>query len=400
MFFELFYQGSFVTSQHLSETIILVVDDDAQVLDALRRVLEAQQYRVICASNPEEAQKLLAENSPDLILSDMAMPGEDGLSFYERVRRETSLSDVPFIFLTALDCEERRLRATRSGADEYLIKPVEPDTLLAVVEGKLQRSKQLKEISTQKMQALHKRIIHTLSHEFRTPLVSIHAGAELLIEKVAEQDDPTSKLILEAILTGGRRLQRLVDDFMLLQQLDVSDSVTSSMHSSSVVGLSRAVEDTIEMFVAQRRLNEKRPVVQFSIVGSEDVDDLSVPGDYLSDIILRLLENAFKFGGIEQPVDVKVMLSSPYAEVIIRDYGPGFLQEPNAGRVCEPFMQIKREVYEQQGCGVGLTIAQFLAKVNGCEIRFSTPKEGTGVAAHILVPVTEKPSSFHSLPAL
>ena len=74
---------------------------------------------------------------------------------------------------------------------------------------------------------------------------------------------------------------------------------------------------------------------------------------YLSDILLRFLENAYKFGGSERPIDVKVVLAEPYAEIIVRDYGPGFLEELDANRVFEPFMQIKRDVYEQQGCGVG-----------------------------------------------
>lgn len=372
-----------------SETVILVVDDNAEVLDALRRILEAESYSVVCALSPGEAQELLSSNPPDLILSDMLMPDEDGFSFYERIRRETTLHDIPFIFLTAVVCEESKLRATRSGCDEYLLKPIEPETLLAVVEGNLHKARHRKKISAQKMQNLHKRIIHTLSHEFRTPLVSIQAGAELLIEKSSKDEDPTTKLILEAILTGGRRLQRLVEDFMLLQQLDMNEKLNPEIRTTSIVELSHVVENTVEAFVSQRRLNAKQPVVRFSVIENRGVKEVQVSSDYLSDILLRLLENAYKFGGSGQPIDVEVVLMEPFAEIIVRDYGPGFLEEPDATRVFEPFMQIKRDVYEQQGCGVGLTIAQFLAKINGCQLHFSSPQEGSGVAVHIIVPVAE-----------
>jgi DNA-binding response OmpR family regulator len=198
------------------ECSILVVDDNHEVLEALRRVLEAHHYRVQCATTAGEAQRLLLKNPPNLILSDLLMPDKDGFSFYEHVRKSTVLHDIPFIILTGAESPELRLQAHREGCDDYLLKPIDPDELLAVVEGKLQRARQLKEVSARRMQVLHRRIIHTLSHEFRTPLVSIQAGAELLSERIDAEGDPTAKLVLDAIHEGGKRLQRLVEDFMLL----------------------------------------------------------------------------------------------------------------------------------------------------------------------------------------
>lgn len=377
-----------------AETLILVVDDNVEVLQALRRVLESQQYTVACATSTAEAESLVAKTPPDLIVSDVLLPETDGFAFYEYIRKATTLHDIPFIFLTGNDSIEHRLQAARGGCDEYLLKPVEPEMFLAVVEGKLQRARHFRAMSAQKMQSLHKRIIHTLSHEFRTPLVSIQAGAELLIERMKQQNDPNAALILEAILTGGRRLQRLVEDFMLLQQLDIGDAIDNRTKAQSIAQLGRLVEDTIETFVSQRRLNSHQPTVHFSVVSDEDTDEREVVGDYLADVVLRLLENAYKFGGPSEAIEVTVVLSAPHAEIIIRDHGPGFLEDPEAERVFEPFLQIKRELYEQQGCGVGLTIAQFLAQINGCQLSFSAPKEGAGVAAHIVIPVVEQTSAF------
>lgn len=370
------------------ECSILVVDDNHEVLEALRRVLEAHHYRVQCATTAGEAQRLLLKNPPNLILSDLLMPDKDGFSFYEHVRKSTVLHDIPFIILTGAESPELRLQAHREGCDDYLLKPIDPDELLAVVEGKLQRARQLKEVSARRMQVLHRRIIHTLSHEFRTPLVSIQAGAELLSERIDAEGDPTAKLVLDAIHEGGKRLQRLVEDFMLLQQLDLGlGQEMPSSRSRAVTGLAHTTEETVENFVAQqRRGNTTGPVVRMSVVGEEQIDDVDVVREYLSDVLLRLLENALKFGG-SQAIDVTVVLSTPYAEIIIRDYGPGFLEDRDAERVFEPFLQIKRDIYEQQGCGVGLTIARFLAQLNGSELHFSAPQSGPGVEAHIVIQV-------------
>jgi uncharacterized protein (TIGR02266 family) len=118
---------------------ILVVDDDRLSREVLTKVLSESFGEIILAENGLVALGKALESQPDLILSDVQMPGMDGWQLLRVVRSRAKLQDVPFIFLTGLKGDEERLRGYRLGVDEYLPKPVEPDELVARVKGLLLR---------------------------------------------------------------------------------------------------------------------------------------------------------------------------------------------------------------------------------------------------------------------
>jgi DNA-binding response OmpR family regulator len=124
---------------------ILVVDDQADHLGAVEMLLTGFGYRVVLCGSGAQALDKLAEGPVDLILADVAMPQLNGYQLLEAVRRQPRWASVPFIFLTgrALDSDVRYGKAL--GADDYLTKPVQPEDLLAVVQGKLLRRAQLVE---------------------------------------------------------------------------------------------------------------------------------------------------------------------------------------------------------------------------------------------------------------
>jgi DNA-binding response OmpR family regulator len=122
---------------------ILVVDDQPDLLEGLALTLEAAGYRVRCADNGLSALALLQEHPADLIIADIAMPELNGYQLYEQVRRNKAWISIPFLFLTArsLDSDVRYGKAM--GVDDYLIKPIKPEDLLASVAGRLRRAMDL-----------------------------------------------------------------------------------------------------------------------------------------------------------------------------------------------------------------------------------------------------------------
>ena len=122
---------------------ILVVDDEPILLDNLRDTLCLQGFNVLKASNGLEALDLLQEQTPDLILTDIMMPGMNGYQFYQRVRQNPEWLWIPFIFLTAKDAPEDVRFGKELGADDYLMKPILPEDLIAAVIGRLERYRQL-----------------------------------------------------------------------------------------------------------------------------------------------------------------------------------------------------------------------------------------------------------------
>ncbi len=115
---------------------ILVVDDEPQILRALRTNLEARDYRVLTASTGREAMIALADQSPDLLLLDLGLPDLSGIEVLASLR---SWSDIPVIVVSARTSDPDKISALDLGADDYLTKPFSMGELLARVRAALRR---------------------------------------------------------------------------------------------------------------------------------------------------------------------------------------------------------------------------------------------------------------------
>ena len=120
-----------------SSTHILVVDDHSEIRDLLKRFLEQHGLRVSCARDGNEMKRLLEEREFDLLVLDLMMPGEDGLTLCRELRAKSSL---PIIMLTAMGEETDRIIGLEMGADDYLAKPFNPRELLARIKAVMRRT--------------------------------------------------------------------------------------------------------------------------------------------------------------------------------------------------------------------------------------------------------------------
>jgi DNA-binding NarL/FixJ family response regulator len=118
---------------------LLVVDDDPGLLLAVSETLRAEGYDVKTARRGAEALVIVAQSLPDLIISDIRMPGMDGYQLVKNLRSNARTRLVPIVFLSAKDETTDRIAGFRTGVDAYLTKPFEPEELAAVVAAILQR---------------------------------------------------------------------------------------------------------------------------------------------------------------------------------------------------------------------------------------------------------------------
>jgi len=113
---------------------ILIVDDDPNVTKLLRMVLTKNNHHVIIAENGESAMDAINRESPDLILSDVVMPGIDGFEFYSRLQKNSKTAGIPFVFLSGQKGADEQLKGLRMGAAEYVTKPFDLKVLRQTVE--------------------------------------------------------------------------------------------------------------------------------------------------------------------------------------------------------------------------------------------------------------------------
>ena len=122
---------------------LLVVDDEPNLLRAVEAVLRGEGFEITTARSGREALVAVAGSLPDLIVSDVRMPGMDGFQLARKLRASTHSALVPIVFLTAKDETEDRIEGFESGVDVYLTKPFEPDELVAVIKSVLARVERL-----------------------------------------------------------------------------------------------------------------------------------------------------------------------------------------------------------------------------------------------------------------
>jgi two-component system KDP operon response regulator KdpE len=129
---------------------ILVIDDEPQILRAIRTILTEKQFRVTTASRGEEGLALAAANEPDLVILDLGLPDLDGVEVCQRLREWTQ---CPIIILSVRDSERDKVSALDMGADDYLTKPFSIEELLARVRVALRHSARMQSTQSKVVKA-------------------------------------------------------------------------------------------------------------------------------------------------------------------------------------------------------------------------------------------------------
>jgi two-component system sensor histidine kinase/response regulator len=356
-------------------TSILVVEDEALLRQGLKALLQSRGYEVATAANGQEALDVLAQSRPDLILADIMMPVMDGYALYEAVRANPTWDAIPFVFLTALG-DKTDIRLGRElGVDDYVVKPCEPEEVLASIQGRLRRVEAYQAEAESRLEGLKKQIIIMLGHELNTPLTYVMNFAELAMEDLETLDAGGMESLLAGVLRGAERLQQRVKDCLTLLQLDSGLLASEFEQSASPnLHLPAVILGTVEAFTKQAdekgiRLEAHVPPV---------LPPVMTQTSCFTRILSRLLDNALKF---TRAGDGHVVVSAGAEDermwVRVADNGVGIA--PKAiPRLCRPFEQIDRQTQEQQGAGLGLAIVKGLVDLHAGEIQIeSQPGRGS-----------------------
>lgn len=123
----------------MTQSTILIVDDEAAIRDMLRLALEMADYRCLEAENAQDAHALIIDERPDLILLDWMLPHTSGLDLARRLKRDEVTANIPIIMLTAKGEEDNKVQGLEVGADDYITKPFSPRELVARLKAMLRR---------------------------------------------------------------------------------------------------------------------------------------------------------------------------------------------------------------------------------------------------------------------
>ena len=382
-----------------SRASILLVDDHPANLLTLEAVLEPLGYDLVRAQSGEEALRCLLRQDFALILMDVRMPDMDGFQTVALIKERPKMMDVPIIFVSASAREAQDIsRGYQYGAVDYLTKPFDPDLLRAKVSVLVALHLQAERIAVQREQLVERRLelqvqqahraaaekaskmkdqfLAMISHELRAPLNAIMGWTELLAK--FDLDEERMRRAIATIQRNAEAQKRLVDDL-----IDISTMLT---------GKFRLHLDAVDLaVVVQSALENVRPAAvkkRIELVSSlEAVERVQSDAARLQQILGNLLNNAIKFVPEGGKVMVNLRRAGERVEIEVADTGIGIASE-NLPRVFERFWQAERlAAMESAGLGLGLAIADQLARLQGGEIRAASPGIGQGASFTLTLPL-------------
>jgi two-component system sensor histidine kinase/response regulator len=358
---------------------ILVVEDDQDVRQNICDLLEVEKFQVRSAHNGLQALEILQDFFPDLIICDVMMPEMNGHQLLKKISTITNYASIPFIFLTAKADPNDHREGMNLGADDYLTKPFTREQLLSIIQARLKKSENVEEKYVEQFDELRSNIAVSLPHELRTPLTGIMGFSEYLLDNIDSTDKDELKEYLTYIYNSGKRLNRLIENYIAFTELQLK-RLNPNTTLNPITKQLQILEYTVQVAQNVAFEHERHDDLIF------DVDDciINVAEKDFEKIFTELIDNAFRFSKNGQKVHVSAKKKNGEIKFSVRDHsvGIGQIQLQRLGG----FVQIDRSKNEQQGSGLGLTIARQLVELLGGKFEIES-KEKFGTTISFTLPI-------------
>ncbi|MDJ0601616.1 MAG: response regulator transcription factor [Crocosphaera sp.] len=205
---------------------LLLVDDDPNLVLLVKDYLEFQGYEVTTAENGKDALEVLNKQIPDMIICDVMMPEMDGYALIKKVRQDARTSWVPVMFLSAKGQSQDRVKGLDTGADVYMVKPFEPEELVAQVQSSLEQASRL------------------MRHK---PNISLDDSTRIQVPSNVELT-PTETKVVQLVAQG--KSNRDVAEILSVSQRTIESHVSNMLNKTSLNNRTELARWAIENSIA------------------------------------------------------------------------------------------------------------------------------------------------------
>ena len=321
---------------------ILVVEDDTAIRATLVDIIEFNGFEVIQASNgPDGLERAKAKRDrPDVILTDISMPGFDGFEFITALRADEETRAIPVIVISASVEPEKMRQGMDLGAEDYIVKPFTEDQILGSIRARLEKKALLDELDA---------FAHTVAHDLKNPISVLMMRTELLQSIWATTDDAAKLKHVAELAVNARRLNNIVDELLVLAGVGRQTVAPQPVDMAAVVqeAVGR-IENLLKKSGAQVEQPEHWPVA------------LGHP-PWVVEIWANYLSNAVKYGG--QPPLVRLGAEAVperrCARFWVEDNGAG-LTDAQQAQLFKVFSRVTET--RVQGHGLGLSIVRRISE--------------------------------------
>ncbi|MFM9433779.1 signal transduction histidine kinase [Janthinobacterium sp. CG_23.3] len=362
---------------------ILIVDDEAAHMRALCDTLGAHHYETTGLVTAEAALTLLRSEPFDLLLTDLMLPGIDGIALVQEARKLDA--DLTCIIMTGEGSIASAVLAMKIGALDYIVKPFKVAALLPILaraqEARLLRIKNAmleqrarehaveldamnKELELAKLEAERANVaksvfLSNMSHELRTPLNAILGFAQVLTSEVLPSTPQEKKKFAWHIVDAGRHLLTLINEVLDLAKVEAG-ALSLSLEPVALAEVLLDCQAMIAPLAQQRGITLAFPPQAALYVLADRTR--------LKQVLVNLLSNGIKYNREHGSVTLECQPARPgRVRICVRDTGAGLSQE-QLDAVFQSFNRLGREGSNEEGTGLGLALSKRLAEAMQAEI--------------------------------
>lgn len=317
---------------------VLIVDDNIDTVELLRKRLKAEGYNTSEAYDGEEALKKVYETPPDIIILDVMMPKLDGYEVCSRLKSDERTKFIPIIMLTAKSDVESRVKGLDIGADDYVPKPFDYRELSARIRSLLTRKETAERFIEEEKTESVRKLIDSLSHEIRNPIVSIAGFAKKVYDNLPPGDP--NKPYLMTILQEAERLERLLREILNLKMIAVGFLEN--------VDPKKTIDEILEEF--EKEIEDRTVEIETEF---KETRSIYIDKEHFKIVLRNIIKNAIEAMEKSSKKILKISVEEigNDLEIKISDTGKGIPKEL-IKKIFDPFFTSK--IY---GPGLGLTVA-------------------------------------------
>lgn len=339
---------------------ILVVDDSDYILESTSMLLSLEGYTVYTATNGLEGLQKALEVKPDLILCDVQMPLMDGYTLLEHLRSNSETESIPFIFLTAFGEKQHMREGMIRGADDYITKPITHQELIQAINTQWRKTATFQRHIQERVETVGKAVSFAIPHEFRTVLNEIIGSAKFIIQSYDELKKKDIIEISQDIVTTSNRLLKITENFLIYTKIEAISNIPEKKNQLRLHFTDEPM--AILQDIAQLKAQNYNRINDISFENIDHSVSIEIASDSFYKIIDELIDNALKFSAPGHPIKISAETKDELIVFTIEDQGRGM--DPKKVEEINTLTQFERDIYEQQGVGMGLIIAKKLVEIH------------------------------------